>query len=229
MPVTLSFKNGDTEIINIDRTGEKEIQRWPLYYNEDPTALDTMVIENQHFDPFFQVMTRKYTNTSLETYLDPVNLEALAREGWSAYWAIYADRWLRLDSANDNHAIPAVHSFLVSRLVMAGVPTRLLEGIVGAIFLVVLTISFLAPRRTVLSKPPFSVGAQISLLVDGGVVPLLQQRWTASGQFLDGVRVKLGWWTCEDSLSKWYGIDVVNGLGGAPLENAPFLDPRHVR
>jgi hypothetical protein len=165
------------------------------------------------FDPLFRLIAAKNPDTPLDAYLDPIHLENAFREGWSTYWAIYFDRYKRIPvSDREASDITATRTVPTTLLVVNSVPARVLEGLLAIIILLTTTASFLSPRRGVLPKAPFSIGAQMSLLADSSLLclPTVRQQLREGG--LSDVRIRLGWWPFRNPVKegKWYGIDVVH-------------------
>ncbi|KZV87161.1 hypothetical protein EXIGLDRAFT_724048 [Exidia glandulosa HHB12029] len=110
--------------------------------------------------------------------------------------------------------------YRVSRLFIATGPARILEGLLGAMFIIVFGVCVLTPMRSVLPKPPYSIAAQMSLIANSRLV-----RRIGEGGSLDGLFVRLSWWRDENvEGGKRYGIDIVEeSEEHVPLSNYPKM------
>ncbi|KZV77984.1 hypothetical protein EXIGLDRAFT_784460, partial [Exidia glandulosa HHB12029] len=172
----------------------------------------TIPLPGTYTDPFFTGLfaAQGETATDITTYLDPDYLESVIRSGWSDFWALQFDQKLRVEASGQ---IPATRLYTVTRATVAEVPARILEGLLGAIFVIVAVVCALTPSRSVLIKPPFSIAAQMSLVVGTRLLKRIEE-----GGSLEGLRVKLGWWR-DPSVEGWkrYGIDIVEDEEQVPL------------
>jgi hypothetical protein len=133
-----------------------------------------------------QVMTLHNTSTPLDTFLDPAKLTATVQAMFTVYWTSYADRNLRIPiNSSDGYLgqSPVTIAQVIgsqTRIVPATVPTRLLQGLFSLILVCgVLTALAVPKTNNVLKKPPYSIGASMSLLVNSR---LLELRVPVGGQ-----------------------------------------------
>ncbi|KAJ7799120.1 hypothetical protein B0H14DRAFT_3491905 [Mycena olivaceomarginata] len=166
-----------------------------------------------------QVMTLHNTSTPLDAFLDPAKLTAAVQAMFTVYWASYADHNMRIPiNSSDGYLgqSPVTIAQIIgsqTRIVQATVPTRLLQGLFSLILMCGVLTAIAVPKANhVLKKPPYSIGASMSLLVDSTLLELEELRWVANDtgidNLLDKYKVQLGWGNNPFGGIR-FGVDVV--------------------
>ncbi|KAL6306239.1 hypothetical protein BKA93DRAFT_824395 [Sparassis latifolia] len=93
---------------------------------------------SQAFDTFNQILTLRNISAPLSTFLDPSYLIPAVQELYTAFWAIYANVYMRLpvnrsDASHPGQIIEGVMVGDVTRVSQASVPTRVIQALLGVI------------------------------------------------------------------------------------------------
>jgi hypothetical protein len=176
---------------------------------------------NHSFDGFLQTMILSQPAVPLAGYTNPQQLIGGMQHVWSAYWAFWASTTMRTPPAPGGSRVAASLSSTRPRLVQDRATTRVMQAFLGALVACLAASARLLARgaRRVLLKPPYSIGAQMSmlegnrLLDDGAAGVMAAQdaeddgaRWPESR--LGGYWFRLGWGEVSGGLRR-YGVDVV--------------------
>lgn len=222
--------NGDSfSVSNVDKNSEQdrkivsefEYPSVPLENFAVVAPSSSSDIANTTFDAFFQVLTESNSQLNLSAFLDPKQLQTSLEKGWNSYWALYAGQIMRINVTDPNETVNTSVTVHTARVVIDAVPTHVLEGLLAALLLIILVVSACTSSNSGLTKPPFSIGAQMSMLADSQLVELVRGQRSASEDVWKGLWVKLGWWNRQDgSSTKRYGVDVVRN---GDDEHVPFL------
>jgi hypothetical protein len=225
MNVTLYVNGNSTRIVDVDHLSEHDRQSIAGFDVETAQWLYAYMFPipptpNTQFNTFFQILTQKNPQTPLSDYLDPHRLLTELQSAWSTYWALYAHQHLRYSVADSNQMVPASKTLPTQRVIVNAIPTRIIEGLFGAILLIILILSLHMPRRSPLYMPPFSIGAHMSILANSRLLDLLQgTNGVGRSNALAGLWVRLGWWDRPDLPGgRRYGIEIVEDKDNASNE-----------
>ncbi|KAJ6626535.1 hypothetical protein B0H10DRAFT_1998722 [Mycena sp. CBHHK59/15] len=219
--VTLAYVAKTVDILSIDWSNPKDtivMNSFPI--NESgyldhylPTA-NYEANSSLSFDAFMQIMTLRNTSVPLDAYLDPATLTGAAQALYTAYWAIFASLNLVIPiNATSAQPADAVARFSRTRIVQAATPTRILEALLGGVLVFGLITAFMVRQTNhVLTKPPYSIGATMGLLVDSAFVELEElrgvQRLGDLDRALEPYAFHLGWGTNPKGGNR-FGVDIV--------------------
>ncbi|KAF7295558.1 hypothetical protein MIND_01095800 [Mycena indigotica] len=239
--VTLSYSAQNVQILSIDPTTTDLIPMLSFPYNESGYVTRTMPNQNaftlgptQSSNTFMEIMILHNSSAPPSAYLDPDFLTNAAQKLYASYWSIFASLNLVIpvnQYAYGNQSGPArlpvdaTLQYSHQRIVQARTPTRILQALLAAMLgLGVLTI-FAGARKPstsggvvlaggggiALTKPPYSIGSTMALLVDSTFVEVEGLRDVRREEDLDVLlapyRFGLGWGSNTKGGQR-FGIDI---------------------
>ncbi|KAJ7614948.1 hypothetical protein FB45DRAFT_1064567 [Roridomyces roridus] len=219
--VTLDYEGNAPKILSIDRSTAQNttfMESFPLnetgYIAQYLQGLSFESNSTTAFDPFFQVLTLKNTSVPLATFLDPAHLTAAVQSLYTTYWAVHASLYQRLDIPSaDQQTQEASVTYHIARIVQAPIPTHILSALFACILACILiTVGTVRRTNNVLTQPPYSIGATVSLLVDSAFVELKELGDVRDEKdlerVLDGYEFQLGWGSNPKGGLR-FGVDIV--------------------
>jgi hypothetical protein len=225
MDVVLLVEGNSTKVLKVDASTEsdREVTR---FFNQDgyisamgpfeiPSGdLDPLDItpRGSKFDPFFQLLALDKDMTH-EDLINKDTLHEQVANLYRAYWVQFVNANSRVSNSHGS-TIQASISHPVARVRVDQTSARALQLLLGLITLFILVTSWSLRNAKPLPKPPFSLGAQLSLLAGSKMVGLLalkgpRVQFLTDAQYrqeLDGYHIKLGWSKTLDGRRR-YGID----------------------
>jgi hypothetical protein len=225
MDVVLLMDGSSTNVVDVDAESEtdREVTR---FFNQDDYIramspfeipdgdLDPLDITpgGSNFDGFFQLLALDKGITD-DDLITKGTLNEHVADLYRAYWVQFVNANSRVSNSHGS-TIQASVSHLVTRIRVDQTSARALQVLLGVITLLILVTSWSLRHAKPLPKPPFSLGAQLSLLAGSKMVGLLalkgpRAQLLTDAQYreeLDGYHIKLGWSKTLDGRRR-YGID----------------------
>jgi hypothetical protein len=224
MDVIVRVQGNSTEVLHVNTMTEtdREVTR---FFNQDNDAhamgpdlipskdLDLLDItpKGSNFGPFFQLLAVDIG----VTYDELVNQDSLnepVADLYRAYWVQFVNAYSRVPAPS--LLVQSVVSYPVTRVGVDRTSARGLQVLLGVIMVLILITGWSLRHAKPLPRPPFSLGAQLSLMAGSKMVGLLALKSSrvqllTDAQYreeLDGYHIKLGWSRMLDG-RRWYGID----------------------
>ncbi|KAJ7063804.1 hypothetical protein C8F01DRAFT_1229445 [Mycena amicta] len=219
--VALAYVDQDVDILSIDSEAQDTIAMPNFLGDESGFLTDNVATmpdvtfdknASHAFDTFMQLLVLANTSVPLETFLNATELAAAMQPLYSTYWAIYATHNLILPASP--RMVDAVVNSPRTRITQARIPTRILQGLLGAILVLTVGLLLLAVfvhRKSPLPKPPYSIGATMAMLADSRFVEIPELGRVRNEAELDAVVAPydfvLGWGENSGG-GRRFGVDV---------------------
>jgi hypothetical protein len=221
---TVTVSNGSIISITADPSTESDREALPFFDDNDVLATQKDIAQeatwlfpandvpygsgdriglSYSFDQFIQLLANHRPDIPLEAYLDPNVLITALKPLWRAYWVQYASKNMRVSEVTEPVTVDAVVSHTVTRIAIAPVSARVIEGLLALVLVLTIVASFSVWRRADLPKAPHSIAAQLSFLAGSKLAHLerLQSRDAhrmsdeEARSALQAFRLTLGWTT----------------------------------
>lgn len=167
---------------------------------------------------FFELLAvhAEFQRQNLSSLLDPKSLAQSTQQMYTAYVTqLLTELRSNASSPLASQQLEASLSYAQARIMQKPGPTYVLEALLGLIMIILIWIFRLFPSKAILSKPPTSIAAQISLLADSTLVRRARDEKAGRVSQLKGWKAfaALGWWPkyspAGDRMSGWrWGIDI---------------------
>lgn len=229
-------------VLSVDRASEQdarlidEFSRLPLIFSGLPTPesiTELAFVRNNdapdafadngapyklfHSGPFDYLFSAITANTThIDSLLDPDTLIAAVQTQWSQYFARLVDFYMRVP-ADEEPPVAAVLEVPQQRIFVNAKPARILEGLLGSVFLCVVVLSLTIDAADILPREPYSIASRMALLADSELVRLPELKEPDAHLLsaeelaarLSTTWFRLGWWEGgSDEKGVWYGINI---------------------